>query len=181
MQRPSPVFPAQQDLGIYSDIAMAPMAQSHLMTVPKQVDGSTAAGFHGPGSSDDNRNTRRRLDTFSSPEDEQPRRAGLLRFPCEQYHKGISKWIKDLGEKANMSADSRHVVIIVKQVPCRSGLFFEARAKCQELIARKKRDDGIPYAMNSPSCSANDFLLSVNPNQLKTGRLESNLHLCEEN
>ena len=31
----------------------------------EQVDGSTAAGSHGPGSFDDNRNTRRRLDTFS--------------------------------------------------------------------------------------------------------------------
>ena len=41
----------------------------------EQVDGSTAAGSHGPGSSDDNRNTRRRLDTFSSTEDEQTRSA----------------------------------------------------------------------------------------------------------
>ena len=36
----------------------------------ERVDGSTAAGFRGPGSSDDNRNTRRRLDTFSNPDDE---------------------------------------------------------------------------------------------------------------
>ena len=53
-------------------------------------DGSTATGSlgsRGPGSSDDNRNTRRRLDTFSSPEDKQARSAVLLRFPCEQYHK----------------------------------------------------------------------------------------------
>ena len=33
----------------------------------EQVDGSTAAGSPWPGSSDDNRNTRRRLDTFSEP------------------------------------------------------------------------------------------------------------------
>ena len=41
-------------------------------------DGSTATGSlgsHGPGSSDYDRNTRRRLDTFSSPEDEQARSA----------------------------------------------------------------------------------------------------------
>ena len=44
---------------------------------------STAAGSHGPGSSDDNRNTRRRLDTLSSTDDEQPRSAILFRFPCE--------------------------------------------------------------------------------------------------
>ena len=34
---------------------------------PGPVDGSAATGSHGPGSSDDNRNTRRRLDTFSNP------------------------------------------------------------------------------------------------------------------
>ena len=51
-----------------------------------QSDGSTATGFlgsHGPGSSDDNRNTRRGLDTFSSHEDEHARSAVLLQFPCE--------------------------------------------------------------------------------------------------
>ena len=46
-------------------------------------DGSTATGSlgsRGLGSSDDNRNTRRRLDTFSSPEDEQTRSA-VLQLP----------------------------------------------------------------------------------------------------
>ena len=41
-------------------------------------DGSTVGGSHGshgPGSSDDFRNTRRRLDTFSNPEDEHARSA----------------------------------------------------------------------------------------------------------
>ena len=41
-------------------------------------DGSTATGSlgsHGPGSSDDSRNTRRRLDTFSSAENEHARSA----------------------------------------------------------------------------------------------------------
>ena len=41
----------------------------------EQVDGSTAAGSHGPGSSYDNRNTRRRLDSFSSTDDENARSA----------------------------------------------------------------------------------------------------------
>ena len=57
-------------------------------------DGSTATGSlgsHGPGSSDDICNTRRRLDTFSSTEDEQSRSAVLLWFPCGHYHKGITK------------------------------------------------------------------------------------------
>ena len=71
--------------------------------------GSTTTGSlwsHGPGSSDDNRNTRRRLDTSSSPADEHARSAVLLRFPCEQYHTGITKWINTLWERSNMPADS---------------------------------------------------------------------------
>ena len=56
----------------------------------EQVDGSAAAGSHGPGSSDDNRNTRRRLDPSSSAEDEQSRSAVLEKFPCEQDLKGVT-------------------------------------------------------------------------------------------
>ena len=55
-------------------------------------NGTTAAGFlgsHGPRSSDDKRNTRRRLDTFSSPKDEHVGSVVLLRLQCEQYHTGI--------------------------------------------------------------------------------------------
>ena len=58
-----------------------------------QNDGSTAARSHGPGSSDDHRNTRRGLDTLSSTEDEQPRSAVLFQCPCEQYLEGFAKWI----------------------------------------------------------------------------------------
>ena len=62
----------------------------------EQVDGFTAAGSHSPGSSNDNRNTPRRLDTLSSTEDEQSWSANLFRFPCEQYLKGTTKWIDTL-------------------------------------------------------------------------------------
>ena len=64
--------------------------------LPGHGNGSTATGSlgsHGQGSSDDNRNTRCRLDTFSSPEDEHARSAVLLRFPFEQYREGVSAWI----------------------------------------------------------------------------------------
>ena len=70
----------------------------------EQVDGSTAVGSHGPGSSDDNRNTRRRLDPSSSAEDEQSRSAVLFRFSCEQYIKGIAQWIDTLWEESDMLA-----------------------------------------------------------------------------
>ena len=119
-------------------------------------DGSTATGslgFHGPGSSDDSRNTRRRLDTFPSPEDEHARSTVLLRFPCEQHHKGITKWINDLCEESNLPADSRLVKIYCKAGSMSVRLVFETRAKCQDFEARYK-DDGVPYEINSPFCCA---------------------------
>ena len=70
----------------------------------EHVDGSTAARFHGPGSSDDNKNTRRRLDPSSSAEDEQSRSAVLFRFPCEQYLKGVTQWIDTLWDESGMLA-----------------------------------------------------------------------------
>ena len=72
-----------------------------------QNDGSTAAGSlgsNGPGSSEDNRNTRRRLDTSPNTEDEQSRSAVLLRFL-----KGITMWIDYLWEESNMAAYNKPV------------------------------------------------------------------------
>ena len=70
----------------------------------EQVDGSTAAGSHGPGSSDDNRITRRRLDPCSSAEDEQSRSVVLNEFPCEQYLKGVTQLIDTLWDESGMLA-----------------------------------------------------------------------------
>ena len=95
-----------------------------------QNDGSTAAGSHGPGSSDDHRNTRRRLDTSSSTEDEQSRSAVLLRFPCEQYLKGITKWIDTLWDESNMQACNKPIRIHCKASSVSVRLVFETRGKC---------------------------------------------------
>ena len=54
---------------------------------------TSAAGSHDPGSSEEGRNTRRRLDTFSNPDDENARSAVRRRFPCEQCHAGESAWV----------------------------------------------------------------------------------------
>ena len=105
----------------------------------EQVDGSTAAGSRGPGSSSDNRNTRRRLDISPNPDDEHARSAVLLRFPCEQYHKRITKWINNLCEESKMPADSRPVTIHCKAGSMSVRLVFESRAKCQDFVARYKR------------------------------------------
>ena len=120
--------------------------------VLSQNDGSTAAGFHAPGSSDDHRNTPRRLDTSSSTEDEQSRSAVLLRFPCEQFLKEITKWIDTLWEESNMPAYNKAVRIHCKAGSVSVRFVFETRSKCQDFIARYK-DDGIPYPINSSFCS----------------------------
>ena len=99
-------------------------------------DGSTATGSlgsHGPGSSDDSRNTRRRLDAFSSPEDEQARSAVLLRSPCEQYLQGITMWIHVLWEKSNMPAHNKPVRIHCEAGSVSARFVFETRAKLGEL------------------------------------------------
>ena len=129
----------------------------------EQIDGSTAARSHGPGSSDDNRNTNRRLDTFSSPDDEQARSAILLRFPCEQYHKGI--W-----EESNMPAynktcqNSLQSRFCVGQTPVRT-LWPDIKT----MVSHTKLTVHFATPKQLSRC--------VNPNELRTGRSESNLRL----
>ena len=118
----------------------------------EQVDGSTAAGSQGPGSSNDNRNTRRRLDTSSSLADEHARSAVLLRFLCEQYHTGITKWINTLWERSNMPVDNSPVLIHCEAGSVSARLVFQSRTKCQHFVARCK-DDGISFEIDSPFCS----------------------------
>ena len=133
-------------------------------------DGSTATGSlgsHGPGSSDDTRNTRRRLDTFSSPENEHARSAILLRFPCEQYHTGITNWINNLWEESNLPACNKPVRIHCKTGSLSVRLVFEARAKCQDFVARYT-DDGFPYEVDSPVCQSRTLSQSASQSHLKT-------------
>ena len=98
-------------------------------------EGSTATsplGSHGPGSSDDSRHTRRRLDTFTSPEDEHARSAVFLRFPCEQYHTGVMNWINNLREESNTPACNKLAIVHCKAGSESARLVFETRAKCQD-------------------------------------------------
>ena len=120
-----------------------------------QSDGSKAAGSlgsHGPGSSDDNRNTRRRLGTFSSPEDEHARSAVLLRFPCKQFHAGVSSCLNEFCASTNTPAINKPVRIHCKTGSLSARRVFETRAKCQDFVARYK-DDGITYEVDIPFCN----------------------------
>ena len=67
----------------------------------------------------------------------------FLRFPCEQYHIGITKWINTLWETSNIPAHNKPVTIHRKASSVTARLVFETRAKCQDFVARYK-DDGIP-------------------------------------
>ena len=83
-------------------------------------DNSTVTGSlgsSGPGSSDDNRNTTRRLDTSTSPEDEQTRSAVLLRFPCAQYLTGIMEWFNSSLENQTFQHITGQSEFTAKQVP----------------------------------------------------------------
>ena len=122
-------------------------------------DGSTATGSlgsHRPGSSDDNRNTRRGLDTFSSPEDEQSRSAVLLRFPFGPYHttKVLQSGSIIFGKNPICQHTTSLSEFIVKQVLCRSGLYLKHEPNVKTLLLDIK-DDGIPYAIDSPFCCTN--------------------------
>ena len=135
-----PAAQIQQDLGTCLDKVTAPqplgpsgpMAQGRLMTTET---------------------TRRRLDISSSPADEHARSAVLLRFPCEQYHIEITKWINTLWERSNIPAHNKPVTVHCKAGSVSARLVFETRAKCQDFVARY-RDDGIPFDIASPFCCA---------------------------
>ena len=144
-------------------------------------NGSTATGSlgsHGPGSSDDKRNTRRGLDTFSNTEDEQSRSAVLLRLPCEQYHKGITKWINNHWENPTCLPTTNPSEFIAKQVLCRPDSYSQQEPNVSTLWPEIKMMVS-PFEMNSPFCRAK-ATVTVRQYHLKTGRSESKLRLCGE-
>ena len=136
MQRPYPVDPAWQDLGIYSDIAMAPpplgrsgpMAQGHLMTIEIQ----------------DEDLTRSQAPKMNSRE--VPFYYGSL---GNNTTKGLRSGSITFGK--NPISCNKLVRIHCKAGSMSVRLVFETRAKCQDFVARYK-DDAIPYAIDSPFC-----------------------------
>ena len=114
-----------------------------------QSDGSTATGSlgsHGWGSSDDNRNTRRRLDTFSS------QRMNMHEVPfCFMFHVNNITLECLLGSK-NSGQQPMHLSANLPEIHCKTGVpcqpdSYSKRAECQDFVARHK-DDVIPYAVD---------------------------------
>ena len=73
-----------------------------------------------------------------------------------------------------MPADNKPVTIHCEAGSTSVRVVFEPRSKCQDFVARYQ-DYGIPYEIDSPFCCIKtSSLLSANPDQLRTGRSESN-------
>ena len=115
---------------------------------------------------------------FSSSEDEQARSAILLRFPCEQYHKGITIWINNLWK-------IQHAFL---QQTCQNSLqsmFCVGQTRIRNKSQMSRLCGPISRRCHTkltvPSAAPKQLLRCVNPNQWKTGRSGSNLRLCGEN
>ena len=117
-------------------------------------DGSTAAGSlgsHGAGSSDGCRNIRRRLDTFSSPQDEHARSAVLFGFPCELGSKNSGQ------RPTHLSANLQEY--IAKQVPCQPDSYSKQERSVRALWHRTR----MMYSL----CSWKPILQFHSPHRLK--------------
>ena len=136
----------------------------------EQVDGSTAAGSHGPGASNDNRNTRRRLDTSSSPADEHARSAVLVRFHVNSTILELRSGSILFGKGPTYQPTINLSQFIARQAPCQAGLYLKQEPNVKTLLP----DIKIPFA------ASKQLSRSANPKPLKTGRSESNLRLCGE-
>ena len=140
--------------------------------LPGQVDGSTAVGSHDPGSSEEGRNTRRRLEKDTGPDDENARSTVPLRFPCEQCHAGISVWLTRTLATADMPAADMPFRIQCKTGTTSARLVFSTRAKFQDFL-ETYRDDGLTYANDSSCCNTNATFMvrqSKSPEDREIGR-----------
>ena len=105
----------------------------------EQVDGSTASGSHGPGSSDDNRNTPRRLDTLSpAPKMNNHEVPFYFDSLANNTSKGLPSGSIPFGKNPICSLATNLSEFIAKQVPCQSGLFLEHEAIAKTLLLEKR-------------------------------------------
>ena len=166
MQRPSPVDPARQDLGIYSDIAMAPQ--------PLGPSGPIALGYPMTIGIQDadlippkpcwRTRAKCRLTTIF-----------LRAIPQRDYQ--VDQY--SFGENPTCQPTIDLLQFIVKQVPRQSGLYLNHEPNVKTLLSDIKRMASLTI-LTVPFAASKQLLLSANPNPLKTEKLENNLHLCGE-
>ena len=165
MQRPSPVDPARQDLGIYSDIAMAPpldlsgpVVQGHLMTTRTQdVD----------------------LILSLVPKMNKHEVPSYNGFLANNTTKELPSGSILFGKKTTCQPTIDLLQFMVKQVPRRSGLDLNHEPHVKTLLSDFKRMAS-PMRLAVLFAASKQVLLSANPIPLKSEILENNLHLCGE-
>ena len=96
----------------------------------------------------------------------------LLRFPCEQNFKGLQSGSIPFGMNPICQRVTNLSEFIAKQVPCQSDLFLKHEANVQTLLLDIRM---MVFLMQLTVPSAAPIQLSkcVNPDQLKTERLET--------
>ena len=100
----------------------------------------------------------------------------LLRFPCEQYHTGITRWINTLWERSNTPVNNRAVTIHLKEGSVSARFVSETELNVKTLLPDTKMMVS-PTRLRVPFVASKQLSLSANPNHSKTGRSESNLRL----
>ena len=99
-----------------------------------QVYGSTAAGSHDPGLFEEGRSTKRRLETFSYPDDEHDQSAVL-----SQCH-AVSAWLKETLATADMFAADMPVRVHCKTGATSVRLVFSTMTQMPRVCGK---DDGV--------------------------------------
>ena len=140
----------------------------------EQVDGSTAAGSHGPGSTETHDEGLILPQAQKMNNHEVPSYSDFLaNNTSKELHSGSIPFGKNLvcWHVTNLKG------FIAKQVQCQSGLFLKHEATVNTLLFDKKM---MVFLMQSTVPVAAPILPSqcVNPDQLKTERLENNLCRC---
>ena len=100
-----------------------------------------------------------------------------LIFP--QDTKGLRSGSIILGKNPTCQPTRNLVRFIVKQVPCRSGLYLKHEANVKTLLLDIKMVV-FPMRLTVLFVASKQLLLSANPDQLRTERSASNLHPCGE-
>ena len=142
MQPQHQMYPVRHDPGLQVNRLTAPqpqgpMAHGHLMATETQDEDL----IHSP-----------------APKMNNPVGPFYYDFLANNTTKGLQKWIDNLWAESNVPACNKPVRIHCKAGSVSVRLVFETRAKCQDFIARYK-DDGIPYAINSPFRCANTNII----------------------
>ena len=119
-----------------------------------------------PGSSDVNRNTRRRLDTLFKPRGWTCTKCCYASTPCEKYHAGVSTWSEKFAAPTTPSF-SKPTTIHCKTGSLSARLAFETRAKCQDCCGSVQRMMVSRFQTIGHCAIPVPISLSASPNRLK--------------